>query len=112
MKLQFSDIIERRHTLWREDDNQQIVLLFIQDHFIQRLFRKIFRLKIAQQSDIILDEKTSIIWKLIDGEKTVQEIFDQFQNNVTEEMDNNLEARFGTVIHYFLSQKWIQVKER
>lgn len=112
MKVQFNDVIEQNAILWSEDENKKVVITFLQDHFIQRFFRKILHLKIPKQKDIVLDEKTSTIWKLIDGNKTVKDVYTQFEQLFPEEANDDLEARFGTVVHYFISQKWIKVKER
>ncbi|MGL4662214.1 MAG: hypothetical protein ACRCV7_00845 [Culicoidibacterales bacterium] len=112
MQVQFNDVIEQNYILWSENESGKVVITFLQDHFIQRFFRKIFHIKIPKQKDIVLDEKTSIIWKLIDGNKTVKDVYAQFQHMFPEETSDDLEARFGTVVHYFISQKWIKVKER
>lgn len=111
MKIKFNDVLEHEEVLWSENDEQKVVITFLQNHWIQRCFRTVFRLKIPKQKELIFDEKTSVIWKMIDGKKTVSDIYNEFQNRYTEEKTDDLEARVGTVIHYFASQKWIHVKE-
>lgn len=111
MTMKFQEVLAHANVLWTEDDYGIVTLSFPQTHWIQQFFRRIFRMKIPMVRQIQLDEKTSAVWKLIDGQKTIKEIYDEFMLLYMEESDD-LEARFGTVIHYFLSQKWIQVKER
>lgn len=108
MNVKFSDIVAINDVLWSENEEGKVVISFLQNHWIQNLFRKYFRLKIPLQKDIVLDEKTSFIWKKIDGKRTVGEIFTMFNSHFGEEDSNDLEARFGTVIHHFLSQQWIK----
>lgn len=111
MKLQFNEVPHIGDVLWAENDDEKIVISFVQDHLIQRIFRNVFRMKIPKQKDLVFDEKTSCIWKLIDGQKTLKEIYDLFALQIGEEQTEDLKVRFGTVIHYFISQKWIIIKE-
>lgn len=111
MKVKFNDILEHNQILWSEDENKKVVISFLQNHWIQRFFRKYFRMRIPMKKDIVLDDKTSFIWKAIDGRKTLEEIFTLFKDHAAEDENSDLEARFGTVIHYFISQKWITIKE-
>lgn len=111
MKVEFSNILVHNQILWSENEEGKVVVSFLQNHWIQRFFRKYFRMRIPAQKNMVLDERTSCIWKLIDGQKTLKEIYDLFALQIEEQQTEDLKVRFGTVIHYFISQKWVVMKE-
>lgn len=110
MKIDFQKVPVHAQYNWINDDVFNVTLIFLQNHWIQRFFRKIFRMKIPSTSRIQFDEKTSYIWNLIDGERTLREIYMHFSEKYNDEQ-KDLENRFGTVIHYFFDNKWIKFKE-
>lgn len=56
-----------------EVEDETVTILEKQDHFIQKIFRKL-KFKIPMYKKIELDEYSSFVFLQIDGKKTVKEI--------------------------------------
>lgn len=84
----FMDYVPRHNVNYPYDiDEKQIVTVHVKwrgpFHWIAtHIFRK------PDTSHIKLDETGSYIWKLIDGEKTVQEIYEQFERDFPDMEDS------------------------
>ncbi len=84
--------------MYETDENGAIIVLEEQNHWIQRLFRKI-GFKIPKYKKTELDKFGSFILKQVDGEKTVEEIGELLSKEFGEEA-NPLYERLLLFLNY------------
>lgn len=109
MDVRFDSIYKHAQIKWEVDEQGYVHLYFPQKHWIQRMMRRVFK-RIPEYQVLRCDERTSRIWKLIDGERSIEAIYNAFLTGETE-FAADIKVRFGTVIHHFIAQEWIERKE-
>lgn len=107
MNFHSDSILKHQHSLIFEIENNIVTLHFNHKHPVQIIARKIFRFPIPEKSKLTLDAKTSLIWCLIDGHKTIDSIYTTFCQSSQVESTLDLQQRFNQVVTYFLQQKLV-----
>lgn len=65
-------IPEIKHSNYKVDENNIVTLYFEHNKFMERVAR--WLVKKSNISDMVFDEKSSLVWLLIDGEKSIYDI--------------------------------------
>ncbi len=115
MKVKKSDVLNESflqqiyqinpQLIFKVEDNHVIVEKK-QNHWSQRLFRKLY-VKIPEKSYIKLDDYGSLIFQEIDGKKSIKDLGELLSHHF-EEADTYLYDRLTLYLHYLeIEEKWI-----
>ncbi|MDF9866813.1 hypothetical protein OKW22_000368 [Bacilli bacterium PM5-3] len=93
-----------------ETNDQGIVTILIkQDHKIQKFFRRL-KAKIPEYKKIELDEKSSFVFNLIDGKRTIKEIGELVDEKFKEQAHPLYENLLLFLNHIEVNSKYISKK--
>ncbi len=90
-----------------EVNNDLVTIIEKQDHFIQKLFRKL-KFKIPMYKKIELDKYSSFVFLQIDGKKTVEDIGSSLENTYGEDSHPLYERLLVFLNHIEVNCKYIE----
>ena len=86
-----------------------VFVKFVQEHKIQKLFRKLGK-KIPKESVVELDSYSSLVFTNINGKNNIGQIIKNVQNNSEEEIEHLTERTLVFLEYLLHTSKWIYYK--
>ncbi len=108
MEANLLDLIPKKLLQSKENDDGTITIL--KPKFQNKLMKKLVLPRMKRPNfRINLDEYGSFVWKMIDGQKTVEEIANDLKENFSEQVEPVYE-RLSVFIHSLVRYKFIEFK--
>lgn len=98
-------IPEIKHSNYKVDENNIVTLYFEHNKPVERFAR--WLVKKSNISDMVLDEKSSSVWLLIDGERSIYDIAMEMAKKTGDTRDVAIE-RLVMYMRYISRKGWIK----
>lgn len=98
-------IPEIKHSNYKVDENNIVTLYFEHNKFMERVAR--WLVKKSNISDMVFDEKSSLVWLLIDGEKSIYDIAMEMAKKTGDTEEVAIE-RLVMYMRYIARKGWIK----